>query len=308
MNFHSNSNILLIGYGSIGKRHSKNLFELGFDHYILTQYPDHSDAFFIDDIGVLKNRIDYCIIASPTSMHLDALKNCLKLKNIPTNILIEKPIELSTLKGDLIKNLANSNGINISVGYNLRFLKAFDFIKEFIDENYSAIKIVEVIAGQDLRKWRPQTDYKTSYSAFRRLGGGVDLDLSHEIDYILWLFGSDFYEKIILRKKISALEIDSPDIFKLIIDYETFIVDLTLDYIRNPNERYIKIVCDNGKNLEYNLILNILKIGNKYIELRDTIDESYKSLLKSFLKINDNENNKLCSLDDGLVVLKTLGL
>lgn len=309
MNSCSDLNVLLISYGSIGKRHSRNLYELGIKPYILTQYPDSSDAFFVKDLVEIQDKnIDYCIIASPTSMHLKDFKNCLKLTKMSSNVLIEKPVDLSTNKGNIIKNLANSLGKNVFIGYNMRFLKAFDLIKKFIDENYHSIKIVEIIAGQNLKEWRPETNYRESYSAMRNLGGGVDLDLSHEIDYLLWLFGKKFDETIIYRDKISDLEIDSPDIFKLIIKYKTFVVDVTLDYIRKPKERYIKIFSDNGKNLEYDLIKNTMKIGDKDIKLDDSMDESYKSLLKTFLKINNKERNKLCSLDEGLFVLKTLGL
>jgi len=302
-------NILLIGYGSIGKRHAKILIDLGIKPYILTKYPDDLDAIFLRDIEEIKDLdVDFCIIATPTSRHLDNLKRCLKLSNIPRKILIEKPLECSYLRGGKIKDISKKYGIDIFIAYNMRFLNVFNLIKKFIKEQKDTIRIVDIVSGQDLREWRPYKDYAESYSAHRDQGGGVDLDLSHEIDYILWIFGNNFKDKIIFRNKISNLKINSPDIFKLILDYNTFIVDITLDYIRSPKERYIKILCEGSKNLHYNFVTNILKIGDKQIVISDDSNQSYKEMLKTLLDINDKNKNIFCSIDEGLNILKILEL
>lgn len=302
-------NILLIGYGSIGKRHAKNLTDIGIKPYILTKYPDDLDAIFSRNLKEIKDvNIELCIIATPTARHLNDLKRCLALSNIPRKILIEKPLECSYLKGEKIKDIAEKYGIDIFIAYNMRFFKIFNVIIEFIKEQKDVIRIVNVTAGQDLREWRPYKDYAESYSAYRNQGGGVDLDLSHEVDYILWLFGNNFKDKIIFRNKISNLKINSPDIFKLILDYNNFIVDITLDYIRSPKERYIKILCEGSKNLYYNFVTNILKIGDKQIFISDDSDQSYKEMLKTLLDSNDKNKNIFCSVDEGLSILKILEL
>ena len=302
-------NILLIGYGSIGKRHAKNLIDVGIKPYVLTKYPDNLDAIFLRGIEEIKGLdIDFCIIATPTARHLDDLKRCLTLSNIPKKILIEKPLECSYLRGEKIKDISKKNAIDIFIAYNMRFFKIFNVIIKFIKEQKDAIRIVDIVAGQDLREWRPYKDYTESYSAHRDLGGGVDLDLSHEIDYIFWMFGNNFKDKIIFRNKISNLKINSPDIFKLILDYNTFIVDITLDYIRSPKERYIKILCEGSKNLYYNFVTNILKIGDKQIIISDDNDQSYKEMLKTLLGINDKNKNIFCTVNEGLEILKILEL
>lgn len=299
--------VLLIGYGSIGKKHTKNLIELEIEPYILTKHPNDLTAIFLKDINEIKNEnIDYCIISSPTTRHLDDLKKYLALPNISKNILIEKPLEGLYSRGKEIKDIAEKYDLNIIVAYNLRFLDAFNIINKFIKEQKNTIKIVEIVAGQDLKEWRSFKDYTQSYSAHREKGGGVDLDLSHEIDYILWLFGTNFKNKIIYRNKISSLKINSPDIFKLILDYHTFIVDITLDYIRKPKERYIKIMCENEKVLHFNFITNILKINGEIIIMTDTINQSYKKLLKAFFDSDKKIEDKLCSVEDGLNVLELL--
>lgn len=299
--------VLLIGYGSIGKIHARNLIELEIEPYILTKYPDNVNAIFLKDINEIKNeKFDYSIIASPTARHLDDLKKCLALPNKPKKILIEKPLESLYLRGKEIKDIAEEYGLNIFIAYNLRFLEVFNIIRKFVKEQENIIRIIEIVAGQYLKEWRPFKDYAQSYSAHREQGGGVDLDLSHETDYTLWLFGNNFKDKIIYRNKISNLKINSPDIFKLILDYNTFIVDITLDYIRKPKERYIKMICENGKNLYFNFITNTLKTNRKTMIMTDNIEQSYKEMLKAFLGIDKKNKNKLCSIEEGLNILKIL--
>ena len=73
-----NKKVLIIGYGSIGKRHARNLLELGFKPYILTRYPDKLNANFIDDIKLIEpDKINHCIICTPTARHLDDFIKCI---------------------------------------------------------------------------------------------------------------------------------------------------------------------------------------------------------------------------------------
>lgn len=291
-----NKNVLIIGYGSIGRRHARNLLDLGITPYILTGHPDGLRAGFSDDLGSFKNKnIEYCIISSATARHLDDLKRCVKSLSNVKKILVEKPLECSYLRGREIKNIVKKRNLEIFVGYNLRFMRVFSSIAEFIKRQKNHIRIVEAVAGQDLRQWRPLRDLRQSYSASRKSGGGVDLDLSHEVDYILWLFGNKFKNKYIYRAKISNLDIDSPDIFKMELDYKRFIVSITLDYIRNPKERYINIICDNGDALHYDLAA-----------LKTDMENSYINMLKVFLGIDKKGLAKLCSVRQGLDVLRTI--
>ena len=96
----------------------------------------------------------------------------------------------------------------IAVGYNLRFNPVIEFIKEIITKQN--IWNVNVFCGSNLEEWRENIDYKESSSAQREKGGGVLLDLSHEIDYVRWLFG-DFNINYAYNSKISDLEIDTDD-------------------------------------------------------------------------------------------------
>ena len=223
-------------------------------------------------------------------------------------ILIEKPLEASYRRGKEIKLIAGARNLSVSVGYNLRFINAFDAIKKFINRHEKDIRIVEVAAGQDLREWRPYKDAGSSYSACRKLGGGVDLDLSHEIDYILWLFGRGFKKRIVFRARVSDLEIDSPDVFKLVLEYKKFIIDMLLDYIRRPKERYLKIICEGGGALYYDFVMGRLTINQKTYAGQNETEESYKKMLRAFLGIDRRNRARLCSVEEGMDVLRVLGI
>lgn len=299
--------VLVVGYGSIGKRHVRNLLGMGVTPYVLTQHPDKVKAKFFRDIRSIKEEgIEYCLISSATAKHLVDIKKCFRHLKGLKHLLIEKPLESSFSNGQEIIRLIKKARIEARVAYNLRFLPAFEEIRRFIQRYKNRIKIVEVVAGQDLRQWRPSRNLRQSYSVFRKLGGGVDLDLSHEIDYILWLFGKSFKDKFIYRAKIGNLTVDSPDIFKLILDYKKFIVDITLDYIRRPRQRYLRIICDNGKHLDYDFLRGTLRINGKLSSKYNGIDQSYKEMLKGFLNLKQKNKARLCSLKEGLSVLKTL--
>jgi predicted dehydrogenase len=302
--------VLLIGYGSIGKKHLANLVKLGTEPYVITQYPNHANAQFIHDIRDIRDiPISRCIIASPTARHLQDFESCFSLIVPPSDVLIEKPIESSYSKAKKIQTLSDEYNVNTYVGYNLRFLNAFDLVKEFIERHRQELRIIEVVAGHDLKQWRPDAKYAAkSYSAYREQGGGVDLDLSHEIDYVLWLFGSKYNTKLMYRNKISLLKGDSPDIFKLILDYHTFVVDITLDYIRKTKERFIKVICEDGNHLLYDLTSNVCQINDENFQCEDSVAGTYEKMLRAFLSHQNKDKTRLCSIEQSLNVLKVLEL
>lgn len=302
--------VLLIGYGSIGKKHLANLIKLGTRPYVLTQYPNQADAQFIHNIGDVRDTpISRCIIASPTARHLQDVESCFSLAAPPSDVLIEKPIESSYSKAQKIQTLSEEYNVNIYVGYNLRFLNAFDLLKEFIEQHLQELRIIEVVAGHDLSQWRLDANYaEKSYSAYREQGGGVDLDLSHEIDYVLWLFGCRYDTKLMYRNKIGSSTSDAPDIFKLILGYHTFFVDITLDYIRKTKERFIKVICEDGNHLFYDLTTNVCQINDENFRCKDSINGTYEKMLKAFLSDHHEDKTNLCSIQQGLNVLQVLEL
>jgi len=295
---------MVIGYGSIGKRHVGNLISLGIKPYVITKYPDDADVFFSKNAYNCKD-IDHTIIATPTAFHLRDFENVVRIGC--KRILLEKPIEVSLRKAKLISKLAKDHNIQVYVAYNMRFLHVFRKIREIINSNFDEIRLVKIIAGSYLPKWRDYNDYRISYSAHREKGGGVDLDLSHEIDYMLWLFGKPMYINYIERCKLSKLEIKSPDYFKGIYGYKNFIVDVELDYFR-LNERKLRIIGENKDILNVDFINKNITFNNDIYKNSElfNFENSYIDELKEFFEIKQREN--LSTIDEGILTMETLKL
>lgn len=293
--------VLLIGYGSIGKRHFQVLSKLSSVNKIdivtrqhIKKVTVYKDLTFVKDI----KQYDYFVIASETYRHFNQLSYI--NKNVKNKIiLVEKPLFSEN------KKFISKNNNSIFIGYNLRFHPVLHKIKSEIKNK--KVLYVNILAGQYLPSWRPDADYRKSYSASKKKGGGVLLDLSHEIDYIQWLFG-DITDLSSINKKISDLEIDSDDIVTVIGETEkAVIINFTLDYINKIGMRRV-IIYLNEKIIIGDLIENTIIIKSNYskekiIKFKFDKDFTYKELHKNLL--NNNYKNA-CPLKEALKVMQII--
>ena len=189
---------LIVGLGSIGKRHLSNLRKLapqtditvwrqhtrqGDDHSL---YPDANRVVYsFEDAMANKPRI--AIIANPAAFHIET---GLQLAQEGASLLIEKPFSNRLDDVEKLIQLSASRGQTLMIGYNLRFHSSLLCLKKTLNDGRIG-KVLSIIAevGQYLPDWRPGTDYAENVSAQARLGGGVVLELSHELDYVRWLAG-----------------------------------------------------------------------------------------------------------------------
>lgn len=292
--------ILVIGYGSIGRKHVENILKLNLKPVVFTKYPSQNKSIkFIETLDGLTD-VKHCIIATPTAKHHEDFF-LIASKTGCKDFLIEKPLDMNIENAKLIYDIAQALRIRVRIAYDMRFLKVFDVIKNVITNVKTKIRLVKIEAGQYLPDWRPSRNYRLSYSANKAQGGGVDLDLSHEIDYMHWLFGMPNAKLFISKNKISLIEIDSCDYFKGIYQYDTFIVDVELDYIRKA-ERFLKIIGENVELLFIDFINKSVFINGEKLK-DDSLFENdvYVEEIEEFLGISPQ--NKLCSIEDGIKVL-----
>lgn len=298
--------VLVIGYGSIGKQHSRSLVALGHTPVVFTQYPDESPG--VEFISELKGQSDIsaAIICTPTYQHRQDFEKVCNQTSIKY-VLIEKPIAHNIEDAMAIKDLAIQKNVEVKVAFDMRFIPALNKLKARIPDLIQELRIVKISCGQYLPTWRPNSDYRKSYSAQTKLGGGVDLDLTHEIDYMLWLFGEPKHIEYVLRDKLSSLEINAIDYFKALYRYDHFLVDLELDYIR-PLERKIILLGENMKLAEIDFISKKLEIGGDDISCdfsQNPLVEEQKDFLS--IALGKLENTQLCSLEEAISVMKNLG-
>jgi predicted dehydrogenase len=241
---------LIIGLGSIGKRHLQNIQQISSEHEIIAlrskrdsvKFRDVKEFYNLAD--ALAEKPDTALICNPTNLHIDT---ALKLAEEGIHLFIEKPISnnLNDLSS-LIKIVEEKNLISM-VGYPLRFHPIIKKAKELVDRQIlGKAYFARVQVGYYLPLWRPDTDYRQSYSARKDLGGGVVLDLSHEIDYVQWLFGNVTYLTAYIDK-ISELDIDTEDYAEILIEFENKIcAEVHLDYLQQTLTRDGQIICENG--------------------------------------------------------------
>jgi len=217
---------VIIGGGSIGKRHSTNLNNLG----VSTRIIDIDEIKNIDSI--LIEKFDIGLVCSPNINHIE---HCIKLAEYNIPIFCEKPFYSSSDKIDQLLDTIKKNDITTMVGCNLRFLPEVDKIK-------SDSKYISVYFGYNLKKWRPKSDHLQSYSANKKLGGGVLLDVIHELDYLYYKFGS-IKNISYIKDRLSNITNDTEDLVVGRIYFESgTIADFQLNYLSDEYLRYYDIL------------------------------------------------------------------
>ncbi len=309
----------VIGHGAIAERHRQNIKKLipnakviclSSRGNILNEDPIYSDLQVANIEDLIKYDIKFVVVASPSSLHLEHSKPLIEAK-IP--ILLEKPICSNLQDSKEIISLVNNNATPIAVAYCLRFMPSLNFVKDIISSNkIGPVHSVNIVSGQFLPNWRPTKNYKDSVSANINLGGGVLLELSHEIDYIRFLFGDLNLQFASLRNS-KTLSLDVEEIADLTFSNSTnTIFNMHLDFLQDPPERSVRIYGEKGK-LNWNLLDNTVHLlscdGNSIINEDKTwsSNDMYIDMLKDFLLyINDGKHRKLVNIYDAHMTLKSI--
>ena len=306
---------LIVGYGSIGKRHCdnlKNILKNKENISICRQYSKRKvpefNTFFDLDEAILENP-DAVIITNPPSLHLPT---ALKFAKKGINLFIEKPLSNSLEQTKNLSEIIERKGLIAMIGCNMRFHPGIRKVKELIDKRKVG-KITSVLAqaGQYLPDWRPKTDYSESYSSNKELGGGVTLDLIHELDYLYWFFGPVKSIFAMIDKK-SNLNIDTEDTADILIDFKNNVqTNLHLDYLQRYPQRNCQIIGEKGtifwdyfdKSVKlYGPGKNFEKFDYKNFER----NEMYVKEMEHFFSCIKNKRDPLINLKQGIEVLKLI--
>ncbi|HOE16854.1 MAG TPA: Gfo/Idh/MocA family oxidoreductase [Syntrophorhabdaceae bacterium] len=240
---------LVIGYGSIGKRHAANVVSMGHQAVLLRHSMSNPNRegfreyYSLDDVLENEKGIDGAIVCSPTTKHLDDVRRLVR-RNIP--FLLEKPTTDKLRSTGEMKEILESMQFTIyDIGFNLRYHPIIKCIKDFLP-NAGKVYATKIYVGYYLPYWRKGIDYRESTSAKKELGGGVHVELAHDIDYTLWLIGLP--EKVVgYVNRVSDLEISTDDICSAMMKYrDGSVVELHLDYLSHKYLRGGQIIAENG--------------------------------------------------------------
>lgn len=239
--------VLFIGLGSIGKRHIRDFYneclrnEVVPEIYVLRRQKgdlgELSEIITAQVTDMPDDYYDVIFVTNPTKLHYDALAKC---KGRGKKYFVEKPI-FDACSYDL--KALDINDHNTYIAAPMRHTKTYKTLKNIVDSN--KVFSSRVICSSYLPDWRPGIDYRKNYSALRDMGGGVSLDLIHEIDYIHDLFGKPLCS-FCVSGKFSDLEITSDDLSVYILKYQELVCEVHLDYFGKKSTRTCELFTSSG--------------------------------------------------------------
>lgn len=240
-------NVLIVGIGSIARKHitalrqiDPNVVIYGLRSSAAAETNDGvQNIFSISELGAVP--LDFAIISNPTSEHKRTIELLLPL-GCP--LFIEKPLHCGLEVEELMQQIRIS-GVLTYVACNLRFLECIRFVRTELESRELIVNEVNVYCGSYLPEWRPETDFKKVYSAIPQAGGGVHLDLIHELDYLYWLFGRPSEVHRVCRNN-SSLGIEAFDYANYCLVYDHFCANVVLNYFRRDAKRTLELVCADG--------------------------------------------------------------
>ncbi len=297
--------VLLVGYGSIAKKHISVLRALvpDVEIFALRSSLEPSNEEAIINLTEVPSDIDFkfIMVCNPTYLHTKTMQDLIYL-NRP--FFLEKPPfqMLGNNEFQLMKDIAEHR-LYVYCAFNLRFLETLQYLKKSID--IDTVQEVNIYCGSFLPEWRSNNNYKESYSAKAAMGGGVHLDLIHEIDYAVWLFG---VPNIIssTKKSKSHIHIDAIDYAHYTFEYDNFVLNITLNYFRREPKRSIEILTKTNTIYADLMINNIEDLtAKKTIFSSDKkIIDTYTDQMRYFLDSLHNEVVDGGSLENSLLTLK----
>lgn len=310
---------IVIGTGSIGKRHIKNLLSLGED-VIAYDISETNLSNVKEQFGIsVYNDIDDCLkkadqgmnafICTPAPSHIYYAQKCADLK---MDLFVEKPLADSMEGLDKLVHTINANNLVSLVGCNMRFDRGLSILKQLLEKKkIGCIYSARAEFGYHLSLWRPGTDYRDNYAVKKAMGGGIILDCIHELDYICWLLDSRPMQWKFIADIIGDLETETEDICTIICKLKNGILcEIHTDYLQKPYSRTCKIIGQKG-TIEWDFSTGMVRI---YLESQNNweicleqpeynINDMYTRELEYFLNCKKNRSKTFNSVEDAIDVL-----
>ncbi|MEO8392410.1 MAG: Gfo/Idh/MocA family oxidoreductase [Chloroflexota bacterium] len=310
--------VLLVGFGSIGRRHLRNLRALGVpDQRIIvartgrSTLPDDelTGVTVVSDLAAaLAHQPRATIIANPTSLHL---ATALAAAQAGSSVFMEKPIAYSLDGVDQLRSLVEQKALTFFVGFQFRFHPGLRQVKQWLDgAQIGKIIHVQVHWGEYLPDWHPWEDYRQSYSARADLGGGVVLTLSHPLDYVRWLVGD--VTRVFASLGYQGLDIEAEDTADIHLEFaQGAIGHVHLDYVQRPSSHTLRITGTEG-SIRWDNADGIAHCYRAAAQTWESVapapdferNRLFLDELQHFLACIAGEAAPLCTFDDGVRALE----
>ena len=242
MNDFSKLNLLIVGCGSIGKRHAQVLTDLGVAHLtacdpsaeqrqsmqaLLPQVKIVEDY----EAALASGRFDGAFILTPTAMHLSMAEKVLRAG---CHVFIEKPLSNSTDGVDGLKALANECGRQVMVGFCFRYHEVLLRAKKLLEQGVIGRLVnIRALMGE------PFANYMNMY--YSRYSGAFEL--VHDLDLALWYSGQPVEEVHAVYGSFSDMGMSSPDSIELLLRFrDRMAATVHLDFYQHPRRRQIELI------------------------------------------------------------------
>ena len=303
--------VAVLGLGSIGMRHARNLAAHGVQVFGYDPDPERRASLAsmgqesADTRDEAIGKTDAVIIASPTQYHLEDLK---AVVSAGRHALVEKPLAHTDAGLAAILAEAQGKSLNIVVGHNLRHHPAVIAAREIIaDGALGTPTWSRMHFSSWLPDWRPGTDYRKGYAADPKTGG-VMFDLSHEFDLAVFLLGPASVSAAVARNT-GLLEIASEDCADILLAHESGVCSsLHLDYASHARRRVAEVGGGNGR-LSIDLdARHLTQFNGKNGCIRDETftgdyGTDYAVEIASFLACVRGEAEPVCPASEAMCVL-----
>jgi predicted dehydrogenase len=310
---------LIAGFGSIGRRHLRNLRALGETDILL--YRTHNSTLNDEEIAGLvvetdleaafSHRPDAVIVANPTALHMDV---AIPAARAGCAILLEKPIAESLVHIDELEDALIQGHGKVLVGFQFRFHPALQYIQRQLQAGGLGRPVsVRSHWGEYLPAWHPWEDYRKSYSARSDLGGGVALTLSHPLDYLRWLLG-DVELVWGYSGQLGDLELDVEDTAEIGLRFDNgAVASVQLNYLQRPPVHRLEIVCTEG-TIDWNNSSGAARIFRASTDAWESYlppvgfdrNDMFLAEMRNLIAVARGEEDPRCTLRDGIEAVRVV--
>ena len=309
---------LLVGYGSIGRRHLTNLHSLGVTDWAVVHTGQGTlplelpcpARIYSDLAKALETEApSFAVIANPTSLHIDAALAC---ANAGCDLLMEKPISHSLEGVDELEAATTALGTKILVGFQFRFHPALMRIRDLLRSGAMGTPLhARVIWAEHLPSWHPWEDWRKSYAARAELGGGVHHTICHPFDYLRMLFGDPVTVFATLTRD-GPLELPVPEAADVVLCFpEGLSAQVHLDFWCRPPMHQMDLICSEG-SIHWDYMTGSLRVWSTnrdgcQVDAFPSVDarnELFLSEARHFLGVLSGSEESGCRLEDGIAVVR----
>jgi predicted dehydrogenase len=324
--------VLLVGLGSIGQRHARNLRQLLGDRVTLTAYRTRGLDLVIGDASALPHetvaqryritettdldqalaeRPHVAFICNPSGLHLPIAR---RAADAGCHLFIEKPVSDSMMGVADLAKAVDEKGLVAYVGCQLRFHPCLQRLRTLLETRaVGSVMAARIHMGECLEDWHPYEDYRQSYAARRELGGGVLLTLIHEIDYAYWLFGAP-QRLFAVGGHLSKLDVNVEDTVSVLMACKAsgrvVPVHIQLSFGTRPASRGCEILADGGSvAVDLSEAKLFVRDGNGQVIENFHLDtfgrnDLFLAELTHFLRCLSGEEQPIVPLGDGIETLR----